>query len=277
MTTRSKRTQPDYDAPMEEIQELIGIIEAVAKGNYSNDVMEFTKPGHSETIQKIAEAMGMMMIRVEAREVQLEQMIEELRDLNARLQKNITQTAMATANALGARDAYTKGHAYRVSVYSERLARRMELPEKEIEQIRIGGMLHDIGKIGFSDRIFSHEDVKLSEGMLEEIKRHPDIGMDILKDLTFLETALDYVHHHHECLDGTGYPEGLKGEEILIGARIISVADCFDAITTDRSYQKGRTTEEAFAILKKISGKNLSPDLVELFIEEINENGKAAA
>jgi putative nucleotidyltransferase with HDIG domain len=200
-------------------------------------------------------------------------LIENLRDLNVLLQKNITQTVIAIANALGARDKYTEGHAYRVSVYSERLARRLKLPEKEIEQIRIGGMLHDIGKIGFSDRIFSNEDVKLSDGMFEEIKKHPEIGVDILTDLTFLETALDYVHYHHESLDGTGYPDGLKGEEILLGARIISVADCFDAITTKRSYQEGRTTEEAFAILREIGGEKLSPELVEVFIEEIKEKG----
>lgn len=263
----------EYKASEEEIGKLIDIIEEVAKGNYSNDIMEFTKPGHSEMIQRVAEAMGMMMVRVEAREVRLEQLIEELRDLNVLLQKNITQTVIAIANALGARDRYTEGHAYRVSVYSERLARRLKLAEKEVEMIRIGGMLHDIGKIGFSDRIFSDEDVKFSEGMFEEIKKHPEIGVDILKDLTFLGTVLDYVHYHHESLDGTGYPEGLKGEEIPLGARIISVADCFDAVTTERSYQKGRTMEEAFAILREIGGKNLFPELVEVFIEEIKEEG----
>ena len=262
----------EYKASEEEVGKLIDIIEEVAKGNYSNDIMEFTKPGHSEMIQRVAEAMGMMMVRVEAREVRLEQLIEELRGLNVLLQKNITQTVIAIANALGARDRYTEGHAYRVSVYSERLARRLKLAEKEVEQIRIGGMLHDIGKIGFSDRIFSDEDVKFSEGMFEEIKKHPEIGVDILKDLTFLGPVLDYVHYHHESLDGTGYPEGLKGEEIPLGARIISVADCFDAVTTERSYQKGRTMKEAFAILREMGGK-MSPELVEVFIEEIKEEG----
>jgi len=277
VTAHSKCTPAEYQASEEETRKLNEIIEGVANGNYSNDIMEFTKPGHSEMIQRIAEAMGMMMVRVEAREVRLEHLIENLRDLNVLLQKNITQTVIAIANALGARDKYTEGHAYRVSVYSERLARRRKLPEKESEQIRIGGMLHDIGKIGFSDRIFSNEDVKLSEEMFEEIKKHPEIGMDILTDLTFLDTVLDYVHYHHESLDGTGYPDGLKGEEILLGARIISVADCFDAITTQRSYQDGRTTEEAFAILREIGGKNLSPELVEVFIEEIKEKGKSTA
>lgn len=262
----------DYEASEEEIFKLTEIIEEVAKGDYSNDIMGFTRPGHSDMIQRVAEAMGMMMVRVEARELRLEQLVEELQDLNRLLEKNTTQTVIAIAHALGARDTYTEGHADRVSVYSERLARKMGLPEKEVEQIRVGGVLHDIGKIGFTDRIFSDEDVKFSEKMFEEIKKHPEIGVDILKDLSFLGTVLDYVHYHHENLDGTGYPEGLKGEEIPLGARIISVADCFDAVTTERSYQKGRTMEEAFAILKEISGK-LSPELVEAFIEEIQENG----
>ena len=273
MSAHVRHIRAEQGVAEEEIRRLIEIIEAVAKGNYSNDVMEFTKPGHSEMIQRIAEAMGMMMVRVEAREVRLEQLIEKLRELNVLLQKNITQTVIAIANALGARDKYTEGHASRVSVYSERLARRLGLTEEAVEKIRIGGMLHDIGKIGFSDRIFSNEDVNLNKELFEEIKKHPKIGVDILKDLTFLGTILDYVHYHHESLDGTGYPNGLKGDEIPLGARIISVADCFDAITTERSYQKGRTMDEAFGILRKISGKNLSPDLVKAFIEEIQEGG----
>lgn len=273
MTGIARQAPTGALASEKEIRGLIDIIEEVAKGNYSNDVMEFTKPGHSETIQRVAEAMGMMMVRVEAREVQLEQLIDQLRDLNALLKKNITQTVITIANALGARDRYTEGHAHRVSVYSERLARRIGLAGDEVEQIRIGGMLHDIGKIGFSDRIFKSEDLELSNGMFEEIRKHPDIGVHILQDLTFLGPVADYVHYHHERLDGSGYPDGLKGDLIPLGARIVSVADCFDAITTDRSYQKGRSMEEAFDILRKLSGKSLFPGLVEAFIREIRENG----
>lgn len=272
MTAPPENMPADYEASEEEIFKLTEIIEEVAKGDYSNDIMEFTRPGHSEMIQRVAEAMGMMMVRVEARELRLEQLVEELQDLNRLLEKNTTQTVIAIAHALGARDTYTEGHADRVSVYSERLARKMGLTEKEVEQIRVGGVLHDIGKIGFSDRIFSDEDISFNEGMVTEIHKHPEIGVDILKDLTFLGPVLDYVHYHHESLDGTGYPEGLKGEEIPLGAKIISVADCFDAVTSERSYQKGRTMEEAFAILKEISGK-LSPELVNAFMEEIEENG----
>lgn len=114
-----------YEASFDEVKKLISIIEEVADGKYSNDIMEFTKPGHSKTIQRIAEAVGMMMVRVEAREMRLEQLIEELRELNALLKKNIIQTVITIANALGARDQYSEGHAQRASYASLRCKRRM--------------------------------------------------------------------------------------------------------------------------------------------------------
>lgn len=252
---------------------LISIIEQVAEGNYSNDIMEFTKPGYDDVSQRIAEAVGMMMVKVEAREHRLEQLIEELHQLNQRLKDNILKTVATIANALGARDTYTEGHAIRVAAYAVRLARRLGLPPEEIEHIRTGAILHDIGKIGFSDRVFSDQDIRASDGLLLEIQKHPQIGVNILTSLDFLGPAVDYVHYHHERLDGSGYPCGLKGNEIPLGAQIVSVADCFDAITTERSYQKGRNNTEAFAILRKMSGVHLAPDLVEAFIQEIDENG----
>ena len=273
MASHHKGNLSQYGASLDEAKELISIIEQVANGKYSNDIMEFTKPGHSETVQRIAEAVGMMMVKVEAREMRLEQLIDELRELNVLLKKNIVQTVITIANALGARDHYTEGHAQRVSAYSERLARRMGLSEEEVEKIKIGGMLHDIGKIGFSDRMFTSEDVKFSKDMIQEIRHHPKIGANILKDIEFLGPVLDYVRYHHEAVDGKGYPDGLKDKEIPMGAKIIGVADCFDAITTERSYQKGRDKGEAYAILRSISGKGLSADLVEAFIEDIKENG----
>ncbi len=109
--------------------------------------------------------------------------------------------------------------------------------------------------------------------MFEEIHHHPEIGANILKGLEFLGPVLAYVLHHHEGVNGKGYPDGLKGEDIPMGAKIISVADCFDAITTERPYQKGRNREEAFDILTDIGGKGLAAELVEIFIKDIKENG----
>lgn len=259
----------------QQVEKLIRVIEEVANGHYSDDIMEFTKPGHTHHIQRIAEAVGMMMVKVEAREHRLEQLIEELKEVNEKLKKNTLKTVASIANALGARDNYTEGHAVRVATYAVRLATRLGFPREQIEHIAIGAVLHDIGKIGFSDPLFSNEDVGLTADMREEIRRHPQIGVNILNDLDFIGTATEYVHYHHERLDGSGYPQGLKGEQIPLGARIVAIADCFDAITTERNYQKGRNCEQAFRILREMSGKHLEPQLVEIFIQEIKENGPA--
>jgi len=256
-----------------EVERLITVIEEVANGVYSNDIMEFTKPGYHQIMQRVAEAVGMMMVKVEAREHRLEQLIEELKNLNDQLKNNILKTVVTIANALGARDNYTEGHAVRVAAYAVRLAKRLGLPERQIEHIRIGAVLHDIGKIGFSDRLFSNQDFRISDDMLQEIRSHPQLGINILKDLDFLGPALDYVHYHHERLDGSGYPCGLHGNEIPLGAQIVSIADCFDAITTERCYRKGRNCSEAFSILRDMSGTHMAPQLVESFIEEVEENG----
>jgi HD-GYP domain-containing protein (c-di-GMP phosphodiesterase class II) len=192
---------------------------------------------------------------------------------NTEVPTSQAENLFVIANALAAKDEYTEGHAQRVAIYSERLARKANLPDGHIRNICIGGMVHDIGKIGFSDRIFSNKAVNLSEGMAEEIRQHPAIGVSILGSLNFPTEILRYVLCHHEHVDGTGYPNAHKDDEIPLGAKIISIADCFDAITTDRPYQKRKSREKAFSILKKISGTYLCPELVGIFLEEIEENG----
>jgi len=255
------------------VEKLIEALENVAKGIYSNDVMEFTKPDYAKSVQRIAEAMGMMMVRVEAREMRLEQLVADLRQANQRLRDNILDTVSTMANALEARDEYTRGHAQRVSSYSWRLAKRIGMSLEEVTNIKLGGMLHDIGKIGFSDSLFSNLECAPSDEMREEIMQHPLIGEKILKDLHFLGPILKYVRYHHERIDGQGYPYGLRGPQIPDGAKIISVADCFDAITTNRPYQKKRSPNQAFKILRDSAGNALEKDLVFEFIAEVQENG----
>lgn len=180
---------------------------------------------------------------------------------------------LAISQVLGMRDKYTEGHGRRVSLYAERLGRRLSLSGEDIENIRIGGLLHDIGKIGFSNRIFSDEEAALSKEMHDEIHSHPWIGRMILTDMNFNGAVLDYVCHHHERVDGKGYPSGLCRDEIPLGAKIISVADCFDAMTTNRPYQGKKSLPEAFATLNLISGKVLCAELVSVFIQEVCDNG----
>jgi len=248
--------------------DLIRIIKDIAAGKYSGDILELTGPSYPPEIQELAEAVGLMMVRIEAREFHLEQLYEKIKF-------NTLSTVTAVANALGARDTYTEGHGDRVGIYAERMARRLRLDDDEVERLRVAGVLHDIGKIGFSDTIFSNEDTRMNEDMMLEIRSHPQWGYDILKDLEFLGASRDYVYAHHERLDGNGYPRGLTADEIPLGARILAVVDCFDAMTTDRPYQRGRTPQEAFAILGTLAGKALDPDIVEAFIEEIEDNGMA--
>lgn len=247
-------------------EELLAMIKRIAAGEYSEDILQLTRPEYPQEIREMAEAVGMMMVSIEAREYNLELLLEKLKD-------NALKTVLGMANALSARDVYTKGHAERVSRYAERLAIRLGRSEEEVEHLRVGGMLHDIGKIGFSDRLLANQDTRPDPDMLEEIKAHPVWGMEILQGLDFLGPVLEYVHAHHERMDGKGYPRGIPAGELPEGARILAVADCFDAITTNRTYQQGQSAEAAFVILRKLAGDHLDPELVEAFIDEVDSGG----
>ncbi|WP_320006465.1 HD domain-containing phosphohydrolase [Maridesulfovibrio sp.] len=251
---------------MKGLTELLTCIQDISGGNYSNDIMQLTTDDYDPYVRELAESVGLMMVRIEAREFALEQANEELKC-------NIVATIKAVARGLSLRDPYTRGHAERVGNYCERLARRMELSEDEIWTMHVAGTLHDIGKIGFSDRLIENVDTKVDAEMLCEIRHHPEWGFRMLRGLEFLGPALQYVRSHHERLDGTGYPNGLKGDEITTGSRILSIADVFDAITTTRTYQQAMDLDKAFSILRNLAGPSLDPELVELFITEIKEHG----
>ena len=140
----------------------------------------------------------------------------------------------------------------------------------------MGGLLHDIGKIGMSDRVLKNTHSRLSDDLLAEVRLHPLIGVALLRDFDIPAAVIDYVQYHHEKIDGSGYPFGLKTGQIPLGAKIIRVADCFDAITTDRPYQQRKSWIEAVAILRQISSTDLDPQLVKAFIGDIKENGLAS-
>ena len=141
-------------------QNLLNLIQSIAEGHYSNDIMEFTKDGVPQSLRIMAEAMGMMMVKVEAREFRLEQMVEELQILNVKIKQNTIKTVSAMAQALAARDTYTEGHTTRVSILAQKLALKLGMNEEEAEFVKLGGQLHDIGKIGFSDPLFNEHNKK---------------------------------------------------------------------------------------------------------------------
>ncbi|MFO7986348.1 MAG: HD domain-containing protein [Desulfatiglandaceae bacterium] len=236
------------------LNRLLKIMEDIAAGNYSNDIMDLTREDQPEPIRSIAEAMGLMMVKVEAREYRLELMVKELEALNREIQKNTINTVSTMAHALAARDAYTEGHAARVGDLAGRMAEYMGLEDREVDYVRLGGILHDIGKIGFPDELFDDHEVKNSSAMVKQIMKHPATGAHILSDLDFLGPAIDYVLCHHERPDGKGYPRHLRDGDIPLGAKILAVADGFDAMTTDRPYQKGRSPETALGILRTHAG-----------------------
>ena len=177
-------------------------------------------------------------------------------------------TIRALAAALDARDPYTAGHSERVSQMSVIIARQMHLPESEVAIIRLGALLHDIGKIGLADEILQ-KPTPLTPEEFEQIKRHPALGARILRQVSFLEPHLPIVELHHERPDGHGYPFGLRGDEVPLAARIVHVADAYDAMTSARAYRPARPLGAAVAELRLYSGTQFDPECVRAFTEAI--------
>ncbi len=177
---------------------------------------------------------------------------------NATLNKNAEQiyfeTISALALAVDAKDPYSRGHLDRVAQYSVMIADQLKLSSAEIKTLRDAARLHDIGKIGVTDMVLLKPG-PLNDEEWEMMKKHPEIGEGIIKPIQSLRNLCDIVRHHHEKLDGSGYPDGLKGDEITLLVRILTVADIFDALTTDRPYRKGFTYEKAIEELHKMQGK----------------------
>ncbi len=200
--------------------------------------------------------------------------MEESTKSLARLYEDLRNTYMRTikvlAQAIDARDHYTHSHSENVAKYAVVIAEEMGLSVKDTELLRDACELHDLGKIGVEDRILSKPS-SLTPEEFEEIKRHPTTGAQILEPLAFLGGVVDLVRQHHEHFNGTGYPQGLKGDDILLGARIIHVADAYEAMTSARSYRKiPLSREAAVAEIKKNNGTQFDPEVVEAFLKIVN-------
>lgn len=185
---------------------------------------------------------------------------------NLRLQENSLHVLRAMVNALEQRDAYTAGHSQRVTEITVALGREIGMPEEEVKALRLASMIHDLGKIGIKDKIL-HKPRSLDGEEYSTIKSHPERAARIIEPLDFLKDTIPIILHHHERYDGTGYPDGLKGEEIPIGARIVMVADTFDAMTSSRAYRRAISAEEADAELRSCRGRQFDPKVIDLFLE----------
>src|SRR5207249_2132957 len=182
------------------------------------------------------------------------------------LRRTYKATLLALSGLLDTRDAATHGHSSRVVGFTSRLARAMGITDPaRLRAIEQGALLHDVGKIGVADSIL-RKPGPLDENEWKEMRGHPELGYRMLKDVRFLRDALPIVRHHHEHWDGTGYPQGLKGEAIPLEARIFAVIDAFDAITSERPYSPRRTYDEATKILTEESGIRFDPAVVQAFL-----------
>jgi putative nucleotidyltransferase with HDIG domain len=218
--------------------------------------------------------------QVENYRVHLEEMVgERTRQLQAALQQ-IEQSYSDTLQSLGAaidlRDSETAGHSRRVCRYSLEIAGAMGWSDQQLETLARGAYLHDIGKLGIPDGILLKPG-PLTPDERKLMQRHVQIGFDLVKDIPFLADAAEIVLTHHERFDGGGYPRGLKGEEILPGARIFSVADTLDAITSDRPYRRASSFESGREIIRQLAGSQFDPEVVETFLNIREETWPAIA
>jgi HD-GYP domain-containing protein (c-di-GMP phosphodiesterase class II) len=195
----------------------------------------------------------------------VEEHVSRLRAAAQRNRELFISSIRAFAAAIDAKDPYTRGHSERVAELSRGIARHLGQSEEFLQRLWIGALLHDVGKIGIEDRVLRKGGVLTAEEF-DQMKRHPVVGGEILQPIVELHEMLPAIKWHHENWNGRGYPDGLRGEEIPLMARIVAVADCFDAITTDRPYQKGYEARYAAEVITKLAGSRFDAKVVTAFL-----------
>jgi HD-GYP domain-containing protein (c-di-GMP phosphodiesterase class II) len=198
---------------------------------------------------------------------------EKIDKLSKSGKQSLVEFIFAFAKTIELKDHYTGEHVENTVHYSTELAHKLHLAQEDVENIREASVLHDLGKIGISDKILLKKD-KLTKKEFDTIKKHPQIAADIIRPIQFMHDIIPLILYHHERWDGKGYPAGLKGEEIPIGARIISLADVYQALTSNRPYRKAFPKREAIKIIRKGAGTQFDPNIVETFIDMISKEKK---
>ncbi len=238
----------------------------IAQGKYSreDDIFELTKkeqyPG---VVNELAESFGMMMVRVEAREYYLGELVNELKESIDKTNRTLKGVIFALASAIEKRDLYTAGHQLRVSKLACAIASEMNLSEDTIEGIRVGAVLHDIGKIYIPAEILT-KPAKLTDIELALIKTHTQAGYEILKNIEFPWPVAETALQHHERIDGSGYPKGISGDDIILEAKIVAVADVVEGMASHRPYRPALGVERALQEITSYSGKFFEPDVVNI-------------
>ncbi|MFR2533864.1 MAG: HD-GYP domain-containing protein [Clostridia bacterium] len=260
------------------------VVEEIRK--FNKDLYILLLTGHKdlapplETIRRLdiqgycekSDKFDQLLLLVESGIKSIEQMNEikrinnELSDTYEKLEKAYLESIETLRYTVEAKDPYTRGHSDRVSAYSVLIGEKLELQEEEIKTLRIGGLFHDIGKIGIPDSILLKE-AKLSDDEYSQIKNHPAIGAHILNNATIFQDILPIVMHHHERYDGNGYPGKLKGEAIPYLARITAVADTFDAMTSKRTYRDALPLQTVISEIERCSGSQFDPAIASVFLD----------
>lgn len=235
-------------------------INAIKKGAFDYLKKPFLLEHVQATIQRVLEKQALKRKTLELERLKERQKIEA---------KNLTEFMIMLANVIDAKSQFTREHSERVSEYSVMIGRKIGLDEEMINRIALGAKLHDIGKMGTPDYILN-KNGPLTDEEYAIIKEHPGKGAELIKPISSLTEIIDIIHHHHECLDGSGYPCGLKGDEISVNAKIVKIADYYDAITSNRPYRKPMSREKAAEILREeVKNHRIEKDFLEAFLEEV--------
>jgi diguanylate cyclase (GGDEF)-like protein len=202
----------------------------------------------------------------EAKQEKIVGLRQQLNRITQRANQSLIEAIFAFAKAIELRDHYTGEHVEKTVFYATQLGRMLKMDVDDLEDLREAAILHDLGKLGISDKILL-KDSKLSDQEYLQIKKHPQIAADILRPIHFLRSVIPFILYHHERWDGRGYPSGLKGELIPLGARIIAIADVYQALTSNRPYRKAFSRKEAIRIIKSGSGTQFDPKIVRIFLK----------
>lgn len=232
---------------------IIETIDDLISGNSSSRA----KVPKSSDLYRLGQAVNAL-----AEQYQMAQ--ETITMLNQQLKKNNLDVIIGLIEALNAKDPYTRGHCERVPVYASLMARRLDLSEEELDVIHLASYLHDIGKIGIHDDILNKPG-DLTREEYEKVKSHAQISGQIVSQIPNLSHIAGVVRHHHEHHNGAGYPDGLRGDEIPLGSRILAIADAFDAMTSSRPYRLPIKPQEALQEIKRCAGRQFDPELAQIF------------
>jgi putative nucleotidyltransferase with HDIG domain len=226
-------------------------------GNRAYSTLDVRSP-LSKGMEKISKAVGIKTLK------------NTINKLNKRSKQGLSESIFAFAKTLELKDHYTGEHVENTVHFAIGVARELNLPKEDVELIKQAAMLHDLGKIGISESILLKKG-KLNKKEFDEIKSHPQIGADIIRPIQFLHDLIPFIFYHHERWDGKGYPAGIKGEDIPLGARIIAIADVYQALTSDRPYHQAFSKKAAIDIIKRSSGTQFDPRIVSAFLKVVNK------